>query len=275
MSDPKHEQLLSEAERESIHFNDEYAASDKEQLLQGYIVPEKFILQATNPMHPLVDCYEYAYCLMGNLNGKLVLDYGAGDGWNAICMAKADAIVWAIDISEKGIDLTKKKAKANGVDGLVKAEVRNCYKTEFQSQIFNAILGGGILHHLDLEAAGRELSRLLRPDGVAVFREPIRETRIMDVIKSVVLKIANRKPSEVTEDEAPLTIKRLNILKSHFNIVKYKHFNVLASASQLFKSKKLETFLLIADYLFIKFIPGFKILARTVIIELREPINRK
>lgn len=60
--------------------------------------------------------------------------------------------------------------------------------------MFDIVYGGGVLHHLDIEAVGKELSRILHPDGVAVFLEPIRETRVMDFIKKAVLFIIRRKP---------------------------------------------------------------------------------
>jgi ubiquinone/menaquinone biosynthesis C-methylase UbiE len=237
-------------------------------------MPEKLIRQVINPdPRPLKD-FEYAYSLLGKLEGKKLLDYGAGDGWNTICFAKAKAKVWAIDISEKGIELIKKKAKANDVSEFVTAEVRNCYKTQFPSNEFDIIYGGGVLHHLNIEIAGQEISRLLCPDGVAVFFEPIRESKVMDIIKVIVLRLLRRKPLEETENENPLTSSRIDQLKSYFKFVRYRQFNVLTSAGLLINSQILKWFLMWADYIFMKYIPGFKKLGRAVVIELREPIKK-
>ena len=236
-------------------------------------MPERIIKEITNPSFPHLKLIEYAASLLGNLEDKKILDYGAGDGWNAVCLAKANARVWAIDISEKGIELTKKKALANGVSELITAEVQNCYKTTFASDMFDIVYGGGVLHHLDMEATGKELSRLLQPDGVAVFLEPIIETRVMDIIKKIVLFIIRRKASEVTEDETPLTSKRISLLKPYFRVINYRYFNVLSSANVLIKSEFVKSLLLWADYLLIRFIPGFKLLGRAVAIELRRPIK--
>lgn len=265
--------LIEESKREADFFDKDYVEADKRHSLEGYRVPERIIQQVVNPATPHLIWREYAVSLLGNLEGKKILDYGAGDGWNAVCFAKAKARVWAIDISEKGIELTKKKAAANGVSEFVIAEVRNCYSTNFPPNMFNIVYGGGVLHHFDIEAVGKELSRILHPDGVAVFLEPIRETRTMDIIKKVVLFITRRKASEVTEDEVPLTSRRINLLKPYFKIINYKYFHVLSSANALIKSEYLKSFLLWADYLLIKFIPGFKYLGRAVVIELRQPIK--
>ena len=265
--------LLEEAKKEAEFFDKEYADADKEHQLQNYLIPEKLIYQVTNPKsNPLIE-REYAMSLLGSLEGKNLLDYGAGDGWNTICFAIAKAKVWAIDVSEKGIELTKKKAKANNVSELVIAEVQDCYKTKFPNNMFDVIYGGGILHHLDIAAVGEELSRILHPDGVAVFCEPIRETKIMDVIKKMVLYLLNKKPSEITEDETPLREERIALLKPYFKVVKYRYFEVLSSVNLLISSEKLQMFLLWLDYLLMKLIPGFKKLGRGIVIELRKPVK--
>jgi 2-polyprenyl-3-methyl-5-hydroxy-6-metoxy-1,4-benzoquinol methylase len=265
--------LIEESKREADFFDKDYIETDKQHSLEGYRVPERIIQQVVNPTSPHLQPREYAVSLLGGLENKKILDYGAGDGWNAVCLAKAKARVWAIDISEKGIELTKKKAAANGVSEFVIAEVRNCYSTNFPPNMFDIVYGGGVLHHLDIEAVGKELSKILHPDGVVVFLEPIRETKIMDIIKKVVLFITKRKASEVTEDEAPLTSGRINLLKPYFRIINYRYFNVLSSANLLIKSGLLKSFLLWADSLLIRFIPGFRLLGRGVVIELRQPIK--
>lgn len=273
MSQKDEKLLFEESKKEADFFDKEYVEADRRHSLENYKIPERIIQEIINPTSPNLIPREYAASLLGCLEDKKILDYGAGDGWNAVCLAKAKARVWAIDISEKGIELTKKKAVANGVSKFVTAEVRNCYRTDFPSNMFDIIYGGGVLHHLDIEAVGKELSRILQPDGVAVFLEPIRETRIMDIIKKVVLFVARRKALEVTEDEAPLTSKRISLLKPYFKIINYKYFNVLSSANVLIKSEFLKSLLLWTDYLLIKYIPGFKRLGRAVVIELWQPIK--
>ena len=268
----KHEQ--SEQVQKEVEFFDKfYDDAGKKQRLQNYLMPEKLIRQVIAPKYPLLDDFEYAYSLLGNLEGKKLLDYGAGDGWNSICFAKAKANIWAIDISEKGIDLIKKKAQANSVSELIIAEVQNCYKTRFPADMFDIIYGGGILHHLDIEVACQEICRILHPNGVAVFYEPFRETKIMDIIKKIVLRSLRKKPSEETKNELPLTCKRIDLMRSYFRVVNYRPFNVLTSANLLINSEILELVLMWLDYFFMKLIPGFRKLGRAVVIELRQPIK--
>jgi 2-polyprenyl-3-methyl-5-hydroxy-6-metoxy-1,4-benzoquinol methylase len=267
------EELLKEARAEAEYFDKEYSEDDQKQRLNNYIVPEKFIQQVKNPDPRPLKEFDYAYSLLGRLDGKKLLDYGAGDGWNTICFAKAKARVVAMDISRSGIELIKKKAEANGVSALVTAEVQNCYETSYPESTFDTIYGGGILHHLDVDAAGRELKRILKSDGVAVFFEPIRDTKIMDFIKAIVLFLIRRKPAEETQNESPMTTERIQSLNRYFRIVRYRYFNVLTSITLVIKSEILKSVLTRADYFLITYFPGFKKLARAVVIELREPVK--
>lgn len=268
------ERLSTQATAEAEFFDKVYADTDKKHSLQGYIIPAKFIDQVLKPKPHSLDDQEYAMALLGDLEGKSLLDYGAGDGWRTICFAKANANVWAIDISQKGVDLIRKKVHANGVSDLVTAEVRNCYATEFSSDKFDRIYGGGILHHLDIDASAQEIRRILHPQGVAVFCEPIRDTKVMDVIKAIVLTVTRKKSSEdTTEDESPLTTERIDRLHSYFGVVNYRYFNVLSSASLLIDSERLKRFLLRVDEVLMKIAPGFKKLGRAVVLELREPLR--
>ena len=95
----------------------------------------------------------------------------------------------------------------------------------------------------------------------------------MYVIKVLVIRFMKRKPSEETEDETPLTIKRIGLLKPYFRAINCRQFVVLTTASLLINSKILKWFLLWADYLLIKYFPGFNKLGRVVVIELRQPIK--
>lgn len=267
------EKLVEQARSEAVFFNKYYAEVESRQEVHNYVVPERLIQQVIHPRSFRINDHEYAYSRLGGLEGKMLLDYGAGDGWNAICFAKAKANVWAIDISEKGVELIRKKANANGVGEYILSELRNCYDTRFPADMFDIVYGGGILHHLDEYKAAQEISRVLRSDGVAVFYEPIRDTKIMDFVKFLILRILRKKASEETDNEFPMTRERINSLKSCFKIVNFRYFNVLTSASLLINSETLRNILMWTDFCLMKFIPGFKKLGRAVVIELREPIK--
>ena len=261
------EHLKSEAD----FFDKYYEEADNRHRKQNYIIPESVLRHVTPTTPNLLVDREYATSLLGDLKEKKLLDFGAGDGWTAISFAKAGAMVWAIDISKAGVELTRKKAVANGVEDRVICEVQNGYDMDYSDGTFDIIYGGGVLHHLDIDTVGRELSRVLKPDGIVVFYEPLRETRAMDIIKNIVLSVLNKKASEETDDEEPLTKQKIMLLKSHFGTVNTKNFNILATISLVIKSKFLESILLNLDNILINSVPWFGKLGRVVIIELKNP----
>jgi 2-polyprenyl-3-methyl-5-hydroxy-6-metoxy-1,4-benzoquinol methylase len=261
--------------KEKEFFDRIYEEMDEAHRRQNYIVPRELIEQIIRPNPMPVTDREYVGSIMPELKGKKVLDYGAGDGWNTICFAKGDAEVWAIDISDKAIELIKKKARKNSVEFAVKAEVRNCYETGFENNMFDIIYGGGILHHLDMDLAGRELGRILKSSGIAIFREPYRETKMMDVVKRIILLFIKKRVSETTEKEAPLKGNKIKKLKNYFECVSLEYFDALSSLNLFIHSQKIKKLLGKVDQLLIRKVPGFAKLCRTVIIELREPIKKK
>lgn len=111
-----------------------------------------------------------AIARFGELKGQRALDYGCGHGMAAVVLARAGAKVTAFDLSPGYVSEARERARANRVH--VKCVVADGEDLPFDNDSFDAVWGNAILHHLDLVTAGRELSRVLRPGGVAVFCEP-------------------------------------------------------------------------------------------------------
>ena len=80
---------------------------------------------------------------------------------------------------------------------------------------FDLVCGSGILHHLDLPAAMRELARVLRPSGRAVFMEPLGHNPAINAFR-------NRTPELRTPDEHPLLGKDLKLCRRYFGSVEVK-----------------------------------------------------
>ncbi len=111
-----------------------------------------------------------AFAALGDLRGTRALDYGCGHGMAAVAMARAGASVTAFDLSPGYVNETRERAAANGVS--VECVTADGEELPFADATFDAVWGNAILHHLDLAKAGRELRRVLKPGGVAVFCEP-------------------------------------------------------------------------------------------------------
>src|SRR5262249_8081677 len=111
-----------------------------------------------------------ALAKLGDLRGRRVLDFGCGHGMAAVIMSQRGARVTAFDLSGGYVREAGACALANGVAvDLIQA---NGECLPFADNSFDCIWGNAVLHHLDIDRAGRELVRVLKPRGLAVFCEP-------------------------------------------------------------------------------------------------------
>lgn len=151
---------------------------------------------------------------------KRVLEYGCGPGSHAFFLAKRGIDVTGIDISDVAIEQARQRAEADGVADRCHFAVMNAEETGLAEHSFDLICGTAILHHLDLDKAYAELCRLLKPEGHAVFVEPLGHNPAINAYRRVT-------PSLRTEDEHPLLAGDLERANSHFDRVELEYFNLL------------------------------------------------
>lgn len=125
--------------------------------------------------------------------GGVVLDYGCftGDLYQQLAPHQPLRIV-GIDISTQGIE-TARARFGSGAEYLV----MDAHRTSFADATFDLVVGRSILHHLDWEVAIREVSRILKPGGVAVFTEPLGGNPAAKLIRKLT-------PKARTKDERPV-----------------------------------------------------------------------
>ena len=138
-----------------------------------------------NPEHKW-DWRQQSAILLGNLRGKILLDYGCGMGEEATYFAKLGAQVTAIDISTKGIEITQNRALYNGVKDSVHAYVMDCLNVQLPAESFDIVHGFGILHHVGLHAGLLQVRQLLKPGGHAVFMEWMGNSSTVEWLKTAV-----------------------------------------------------------------------------------------
>jgi 2-polyprenyl-3-methyl-5-hydroxy-6-metoxy-1,4-benzoquinol methylase len=127
---------------------------------------------------------EYSFHLLGDVQDKKVLDYGCGAGENALLLASRGASVTGIDISPELIEIAKRRLELNGLSAEFRAI--SGYETGLPDGSMDVVFCMAVLHHLDLELARREVFRVLKPGGVLIVQEPVRDSRTYAFLRGLI-----------------------------------------------------------------------------------------
>ena len=100
--------------------------------------------------------------------GQSVLELGCGTGYFTRELAATRAEVTAIDISPELLAVARQECSS----GNVRFAIQNAYAMTFPDETFDSVVGSSVLHHLEIEAALREIQRVLKADGSIYFTEP-------------------------------------------------------------------------------------------------------
>ncbi len=107
--------------------------------------------------------------------GDRVLDLGAGSGFSSEMLARFGYHVIAIDPDLRALSHNRERPSYDPtrIDGTVNVVGSLAEALPFTDNAFDGIVGLNVLHHVpDVAQVTRELARVLRPGGRAVFCEP-------------------------------------------------------------------------------------------------------
>jgi SAM-dependent methyltransferase len=99
--------------------------------------------------------------------GKRALEVGCGTGYFSNIFLETGVRLHSIDISPELLEKAVQRC-GNRAD----FRVRDIEALDFKDGFFDAAVGIRVLHHLDMEAAFREIRRVLKKGGVIAFCEP-------------------------------------------------------------------------------------------------------
>ena len=152
------------------------------------------------------------------LRGKEVLECGCGSGFFSVLLAKMGAQVWCFDISPKSVELTRERADLNGVADKVRPKVAAFENLDYEDERFDLVVGKNILHHIhDIEEAGRQIRRVLKKGGRAIFYELSAANPILMFFRRNVIGRSELAPKLGTPDEHPITADEVEILSALFD----------------------------------------------------------
>ena len=142
-----------------------------------------------------------------HVRGFRVLDLGCGHGGQSLILLERGARVSGIDISQRYIDDAIQSVKKAGYSAeQYDFRVMDAHSLDFSDQEFDVVIGRGILHHLDLGVSLKEIRRVLKIGGRALFQEPLSANPILGMFRILT-------PYARTKDEKPLTHQDLDMIE--------------------------------------------------------------
>ena len=158
--------------------------------------------------------------------GRAVLEYGCGAGKYSLRLAGWGAKVTAMDLSETAIRRAQEAATTAGL--AIDFRTMDAENLDFPDRSFDLICGNGILHHLDLRRSFAELARTLKPDGAAIFTEPLGHNPLINLYRRTTPRLR-------TVDEHPLKLADFELARQYFKSVDVKVFHLASLAGVPFR----------------------------------------
>ena len=105
--------------------------------------------------------------------GSRVLEYGCGAGGLSLELVSPDREIHAIDLSRTGLRAARRQFGSQRPGRHLSHVAMNAERLGYADRQFDVVFGSGILHHLDFRGGIREVARVLKPTGQAIFFEPL------------------------------------------------------------------------------------------------------
>ena len=175
----------------------------------------------------------YARDLVGDLQDKVIVDIGCGDGGRTCSFVQAGATVLACDISYgmAKAALRHLQDTAKGTPCITSCQQMAAEEMAYASNSIDIIFGISVLHHLEPLLAIKEVKRVLKPGGRAIFVEPLNRNPLSNLYRALT-------PNRHSENESPLDYSIIGTLKNHFSIVRHREFYLLSLGAAIFSFLK-------------------------------------
>lgn len=150
-------------------------------------------------------------------NGRSVLSVGCWSGDELQELVRySPARVVGIDISETAICEARAKWGTKA-----QFHAMDVHRMSFADDSFDVVFGRAILHHLDLETALREIRRVLKPGGWAIFEEPLADNPAGKILRWLT-------PKARTLEEQPLSRTQIAHADAEFGAARHFYANLVS-----------------------------------------------
>jgi 2-polyprenyl-3-methyl-5-hydroxy-6-metoxy-1,4-benzoquinol methylase len=201
--------------------------------------------------------------------GQTVLDFCCGAGELSLKLAGYGAFVYGVDISEESVKTTRKRLADGGFSETSQFQVMDAEALSFADSMFDVIVCSGVLHHLDLDLAYRQLCRVLKPGGRVICIEALGYNPLINLYRRFT-------PNLRTEWEAQHILKMPDVARArvYFRSVEVDYFHLFSIAGVFFrKSRLFPAIMNLLDFLdgIVLKLPLVRLMAWQMIFELSGP----
>ncbi len=224
--------------------------------------------------------YEYVdqWLTAKGLSGIRALDYGCGNGYYSIFLARQGADTTGVDISREQIAIAQARIQYLNPEAKLHFEIANCESLPFGDNAFDLILSIGTLSCLSLPAAYSEISRVLKPGGTAVIVDTLGHNPFLNLNRKIKLWRGTKTKWAV---EHTLRMSDYEQARNYFGRVSLEFFDLtvllvhLADPGGHFPGllKPVAVFLRQADR-FLLSLPVFRKMAFKVVSILSHPLKK-
>jgi len=261
--------LTERQQREREEYNSRVSAAKSE------IDFEHFSHKRFGPWSPYWRVYDLVRSRRPPPQARL-LSYGCGGGKSALIYARMGYTVCGFDISDGMVDVARKRAEKYALADRTTFSAQAAEELDYPDEFFDVVVGEDILHHVELNRAIPEMHRVLKPGGVAIFKDSLatprrdRVRRLPPITWLLPPGMKNRRTGETyqdTADERPLGDNDLVIVRRQFPKMKIERFHVLTLLAKIFGNRP---FFERLDWRLFKVLPFFRRLGDHVVIVLEK-----
>lgn len=159
--------------------------------------------------------------IVGEPRGLTILDFGCGDGWVSVRLAKLGNRLHGFDISASLIERAKGLAERANVAGITSFKEMAAENLDYPDESFDMIVGTSILHHTDLDKALERIRAVLKADGTAIFMEPLNQNILLKTWRALT-------PWRRTETERAFSSDDVALVRRLFPSTRFTYFSFLS-----------------------------------------------